>query len=237
MNKTILTLLVFISLLKLSFCFGYDLILKNGKIIKGTLISEDDSQIVLQDLTGVRMNFKKESVDLLKTAEANKPQVRTIPIDSSAKPAEKKPARKVTKEDLEKLKEKYDLGEGTFREEPKEYTKESDQKSQSKPNPTNAPTDSNWIVESEKLAREYRKDIKAMRDEQNDLLRRCIGDRFQGGSTYVDTQGNIIGYSSTDGEYSNPAACLQIYGVQKEIDDLKEQARTEGVPLQWMDEW
>src|SRR5262245_25175160 len=105
----------------ISTTYAYDVVLKNGKSIHGTKVSEDQNQIVVQDASGVRINIKKSNVDTAKTEAANQ-QSTTAPTPASAitpsKPAAtkkaepKKPARKITKEDLEKLRDKYDLGEG-----------------------------------------------------------------------------------------------------------------------------
>lgn len=64
-------------------CFGYDLILKNGKVINGTLVSENDSTIVIRDSHGVIISVRRANLDTEATNRAN----ILIPI---AAPEEKK---------------------------------------------------------------------------------------------------------------------------------------------------
>src|SRR5258705_3303000 len=82
--------------------FAYQVILKNGKTVEGTFVTEDSEKISVKDKDGVLLNFKKNLTDLEKTAEANKPveeppkQEKVEPQKEStptppAKP--KKPAR------------------------------------------------------------------------------------------------------------------------------------------------
>jgi hypothetical protein len=111
---------------------GHSVVLKNGKIKQGTLVSEDNDVIVLEDAAGLRMTFKKTNVDLVKTAAANvtapaaNPPAKSLQIStSSAKgfdatppkstqtkpaPATKKPSRTLTEKDLERLRKKYEFG-------------------------------------------------------------------------------------------------------------------------------
>ena len=34
--------------------YGYDVVLKNGKVVKGDLVSQDDTMVVLKDASGVK---------------------------------------------------------------------------------------------------------------------------------------------------------------------------------------
>lgn len=98
--------------------FAYDLVLKSGKVIQGTVVSETEDSILLKDKDGVVLNFKKAIVDLDKTADANKavqqkPSVeekKTTTEKSAEKP--KKPARVYNASDLERLRDKYPLEPG-----------------------------------------------------------------------------------------------------------------------------
>lgn len=102
---------------------SYDLILKNGKVIKGKLVSEDQEKIVVEDESGTKMNFKKTSVDIEKTTAANQiveaPQTPVAPEApkeevKAAEPAKpKKPARKFTERDLYRLRSKYPMSGGS----------------------------------------------------------------------------------------------------------------------------
>jgi hypothetical protein len=100
--------------------FTYDLILKNGKVIQGTLLGEDDEKISIKDKDGLTLNFKKTIVDLEKTAEANKPVEKKPAAEEQKKPAmveksvekPKKPARVYTATDLNRLRDEYPMESG-----------------------------------------------------------------------------------------------------------------------------
>lgn len=103
-------------------CFpagAYDVILKNGKVLKGTLISETDEMIVFKDQQGLQFSLKKSSMDLDKMKEANvaPPQPEPAPAPEPAAPVAsdtKKPAKVYTASDVEKLRKKYsNLANGT----------------------------------------------------------------------------------------------------------------------------
>lgn len=92
---------------------AYNVILKNGKVLKGTLISETDEMIVFKDEQGLQFSLKKSTMDLDKMKEANAPppQPETAPAaESSAAPVAddtKKAAKVYTAADVEKLRKKY----------------------------------------------------------------------------------------------------------------------------------
>ncbi len=102
------------------FAFSYSLILKNGKAVEGTLIREDDETFSIKDKDGVTLNFKKNIVDLEKTAVANRPSEERPPIVKEAdKPVEakspakpKKPARVYSSTDLYRLRNEYPMESG-----------------------------------------------------------------------------------------------------------------------------
>src|SRR5574341_1551486 len=97
---------------------SYDLVLKNGKIVKGTIVSEDQNKIVLKDNSGVQLTFNKTTVDQEKTAAANRAEEKPVPATPAAeekKPAEpetqqpKKPARTYTESDIYRLRSNYPM--------------------------------------------------------------------------------------------------------------------------------
>ena len=102
--------------------FAYHVILKNGKTFDGTLMSDDADKITIKDKDGLVLNFKKLSIDMEKTAEANKPvekpaveapaekPVAAEPKDAVAKiDKPKKPARVYTANDLYRLRGEYPM--------------------------------------------------------------------------------------------------------------------------------
>lgn len=99
-------------------CFAYQVVLKNGKTVQGTRVSETSTMILMKDASGTIMNVKKEEIDQQKTDEANKKPQTEIKTDPPPAPAAKPKygSRKYTAEDLARLREKYDLGSGTFGE-------------------------------------------------------------------------------------------------------------------------
>ncbi len=121
MKKILLGVLVLFSLSGIT--LSYDLILKNGKVVKGKLISEDQEKIVVEDESGTKMNFKKTSVDLEKTTAANQvveaspAAIAPVAPKEEVKAAEpvkpNKPARKFTERDLYRLRSKYPMSAGS----------------------------------------------------------------------------------------------------------------------------
>jgi hypothetical protein len=102
----------FVFLFLANFTFAFQVILKNGKTVEGTFVTEDSEKISIKDKDGVPLNFKKSLIDLEKTAEANKPVAETPKAekvepqkDSTAAPPAKpkKPARVYTANDLYRL--------------------------------------------------------------------------------------------------------------------------------------
>ena len=98
---------------------GYELVMKDGTKVEGTLIIDQESVIILKNSSGVLLNFKKSDVDLDKTSQANKTSVAPAPKaafeDKAGKQAPvRKSGRVLTKDDLEELRKKYDLGQGSF---------------------------------------------------------------------------------------------------------------------------
>lgn len=99
----------------------YKVVLKSGKVIEGNFLHEDQLNVYIES-GGIKMNFKKDKLDLAKMKELNakqeSPAVEATPKNApahskSASPAtakSKKPARVYTSEDLEKMKEIWNEG-------------------------------------------------------------------------------------------------------------------------------
>lgn len=119
MRKTTAWNCVIAMLFFVTSAFAYDVVLKNGKVVKGDLLSQDDTLIVLKDASGVKIQLKKSTVDLPKTDAANPPAptgaASTTPPSTPEKSepkAEKpkQPARVYTLQDIETMREKHNLG-------------------------------------------------------------------------------------------------------------------------------
>jgi hypothetical protein len=98
----------------------YKVVLKSGKVIEGKFVHEDQLNVYIES-DGIKMNFKKDKLDLEKMKELNAkqeapaaeahPQSATPVKSSSAATAKsKKPARVYTSEDLQNMKEIWNEG-------------------------------------------------------------------------------------------------------------------------------
>jgi hypothetical protein len=66
---------------------SYTVILKNGKVLKGKLLSETDELLVFKDEVGLQYSLKKSLVDLEKTKQANVPLTPPVPAPEEIPPA------------------------------------------------------------------------------------------------------------------------------------------------------
>jgi hypothetical protein len=120
-----------IPFLLLVFCFSlatagaYTVVLKNGKMMTGTLVSETDRVILFKDDSGVQYSLKKMNLDLAKMSEANAPKMETPPPVAPPPVADtetKKKGRVYTKDDVENLRSKYpELSIGEPIENPEDF--------------------------------------------------------------------------------------------------------------------
>jgi hypothetical protein len=127
MQKTIPFLLLVLLVGVATVAGAYTVILKNGKSMNGTLISETEQVILFKDEAGVQYSLKKNNLDLVKMSEANalKPEtaapVAAAPVPV-AEPEPKKKSRVYTKEDVDTLREKYpELSIGEPIENPEDF--------------------------------------------------------------------------------------------------------------------
>src|SRR4026208_2452798 len=105
-----LLVLLFIFSLGAAVASAYTVVLKNGKTMTGTLISETEQSILFKDDAGVQYSLKKANLDLEKMSAANTP-----PPEEAAPAMEapavvetpKKKAKVYTKEDVDSLRSKY----------------------------------------------------------------------------------------------------------------------------------
>src|SRR3990172_7813878 len=108
MRKYIPLVLLFLAFAFLNQTDAYTVVLKSGKVINGTLISESADAIVFKDDSGIQYSLKKSSLDLGKMEQANAPKTEPAqPEPTPEKPAEKKKAKVYTKEDVDALRAKY----------------------------------------------------------------------------------------------------------------------------------
>jgi hypothetical protein len=229
-------LLVFIST-----TYAYDVVLKNGKSIHGTKVSEDQNQIVVQDASGVRINIKKSNVDTAKTEAANQQATAATtptPTSTPSKPAAtekavvKKPARKITKEDLDKLKEKYDLGEGTFNKDSKEESENTDESAED--NTSTEKTEAEWRQEAEM----HRQKLEQAQQQYNRLNEQCSKLKQIAVQTHVlvDEQGNEVPMQDTTKQVCDLAdsAREKLDDVRSSYSDFTTEAKQQAVPPGWL---
>jgi len=111
MHKRVLCILLFTFLAAVCFSQDYTVVLKNGKTMKGKLISETSDGIVFKDESGVQYSLKKSSLDMEKMQQANieKPVAPSEmkEQDITESPNAVKKGKVYTKEDVERLKTKY----------------------------------------------------------------------------------------------------------------------------------
>jgi hypothetical protein len=120
MKRHTYTLIILFLWIAVPISFSYELILKNGKTVQGTLISEDQEKISIKDKQGVILNFKKSIVDIQKTADANAPVEKPVvaaketekpaKVETPAKP--KKPSRVYEQSDVYRLRSEYPMESG-----------------------------------------------------------------------------------------------------------------------------
>lgn len=99
-----LTLLVITLCAILPIAEAYDVVLKTGKVIHGTLVKEDNDAFVIKNANGIEFTLRKANVNLEKTTSANKP-AGTPSSDQT-----KKPARVYTTDDIARVRAKINLG-------------------------------------------------------------------------------------------------------------------------------
>lgn len=123
--KKIIPILLLVLFVGAASTGAYTIILKNGKTMTGTLVSETDKVILFKDIDGVQYSLKKENLDLVKMSEANAP-IPEPAVEASPAPVEqpvvKKKSRVYTKEDVDSLREKYpELSIGEPIENPEDF--------------------------------------------------------------------------------------------------------------------
>jgi hypothetical protein len=225
----------------ISTTYAYDVVLKNGKSVHGTKVSEDENQIVVQDASGVRINIKKTNVDTAKTEAANPqtttpqtpPATNTPPKPATTQTATpKKPARKITKEDLEKLKEKYDLGEGTFNKDSDEDSEKTDESAED--NSSTEKTEAEWREEAEK----HREKLEQAQEQYNRLNEECGKLKKISVQTHilVDEQGNELPMQETTKQVCDLAESAQekLNEERSSYSEFTTEAKQQAVPPGWL---
>ncbi len=218
-----------------SFCFAYDVVLKSGKVVHGTLVSQDDQMIMLQDASGVRMEFKKTSVDLEKTSAANttatNPPASVTPASPSnpVPPAPRSPARTITEEDLKKLHDKYDLGAGMTKE-----TADEPSESAETETPVTERTEEEWKSELQQLQAQ----LKAAQQDYTQSQSLC--DQLQNATIQThrltDEKGNTMDMAQAKEEVCARADKAKgiLDGVKDKYQSFLSEAKQQNIPPGWL---
>jgi hypothetical protein len=216
--------------------FSYEIVLKNGKTVKGTFISETEELIVLQDDSGVRINFKKSNVDLEKTSTANKvepPPTTPAPVAEPA-PAEekvegqeavkpKKASRIFTERDLQRLRSKYPMEGG-----PGGSVETSSRE------PAGEKTEEYWRGASQELSAAMKQAEEAFQG----LTRNC---QLLKGATIqthrvVNEKGETLNMAETTENYCQQAdqAKAAYEQAKQDYESFLQEAKEENVPPGWI---
>lgn len=191
--------------------YGYDVVLKNGKVVKGDLVSKDDSMIVLKDASGVKIQLKSSTVDLTKTDTANPkpaPEAKSSAAPATTAAKSKTPAKKYTLQDLEQLREKYNLGESAAGDDSavegedqstNENASTEGEAGEKKPTSADEDAAAKAAAQKQKKAEALQKKIEDTQKVYDSLSQQCSylkTTNFQT-TTLKDDKGNVLPYYDT----------------------------------------
>jgi hypothetical protein len=130
-------LVLLLALFTSSSCLAYEVILKNGKVLSGEVVSDNQEMLTLRDSSGIQLKIRHDQIDVAQTRERNQkahiveaPAPQTQPVAEQEKAVTAKPktkARVYTKEDLEKMPELSIIGTNETAEEAANKNKRKDQ--------------------------------------------------------------------------------------------------------------
>jgi len=238
-RKILLGVLVLFALSGIT--LSYDLILKNGKVIKGKLINEDQEKIVIEDESGTKMNFKKTSVDLEKTTAANQvietppapvaPEAPKEEVKASEPTKPKKPARKFTERDLYRLRSKYPMSSGSGGAQASEDGEGASVEETGDPNER---TEEEWKTISQNLLSR----IKELEEIHKESVADC--QTLQGATiqthVVVNDKGETQNMQETTKEMCQQAddTKAMLEQARQDYDSFLEEAKHEAVPPGWI---
>ena len=232
---------LFVSILFVSVCDAYTVVLLSGKQLHGKLVAEDSSTIHFHDSSGVFLSIKKAIVDLDATLKANtKVRQSQTPIvpDDPTQPQQKSVvdvarelhatrtgnSRVYTKEDLNRVPE-VSVGNDP------EYDSET---------ASEVPKDKN-LDESywRKAAADLRKELTGWRERKISAEFSCAKAREKRSSQIY---GGNRRPSDLSQAFEKPPECKRFDEVQSQLneavlrwDEFTERARKSGVPWAWIE--
>jgi|GEM_PF-3456908 len=233
------TMVLLIIVLTASYCFAYEVVLKNGKILRGDVVSDHQQLLTLQDSSGVQLQIRHDQIDSLKTQERNQkadvvvspPQQTAIPVDQEESIPEK-PTTKVrvyTKEDLEKMPELSIVGTDESAEEAARRNQQNDRSKEEQQE------EAAWNEEALRIDARIQQ-AKEAYDYNKSFCDRVIPD-------VVDLRdGTYVKLTAEQYEEKRRIACMEAETAGKdfqkaaaELEQLLERARKAGVPPGWVD--
>jgi hypothetical protein len=220
-----------------SYCFADEVVLKNGKILTGEVISEDQEVIILKDSSGIRLHIKKSNVDSLKTQKRDEKEngitsradeQHSLESESKIPDKPKKKTRVYKKEDLEKMPELTILGSEDSPDEDALRNEYEDRAMQEKE------AEAEWNKEALRIDNR----IREARDIYENSKRVC--DKVIPG--VEDLREGVYILSAEQYEERRRYACVEAEAAAKELknaeaeyEELLEEARKKGIPPGWVD--
>ena len=234
MKRSFFLLVVLIS----SACFGYDVVLKNGKVRSGEVISENQDSIILEDSSGVRLHINKRNIDPVKTKERNKKsEVIAVPgsdeghVQQDPEPAEKpKPkARVYKKEDLERMPELTILGDEKTRDD-RALRNEIEEDSMREREAEAAWNEAALEMDDRiREASEYYEDSKSFCDQVIPRMEDLQRDGYVVMTPEQYEERRRVACSEAE------RAAKDLEKAQTEYEEFLEEARKKGIPPGWVD--
>ena len=231
---------LFLILVTTSCCFADEVVLKNGKILAGKILSQDEKLVVLRDTTGVKLQIRKSTIDSIKMERPKKPAVTRAPeqpVAESPTPAKEQPRKKARvykKEDLEKMPELAIEGDEIVDEQEledeEELKKELEELSQE---------EKELEAEWNEIALQLDDEIQAAREAYEDNKSFCdkvipdLND-FPAG-TYTQLTAEQYEEQRRYACMEAESAAKDLEKAQAEYEAFQEDARRKGIPPGWVD--
>ena len=217
-------------------CFAYEVILKNGKVLKGEVIRENQEMLILKDSSGIELKIRPDQIDLEKTTERNrKTEIiqetteQTQPTAPQETEKSKRKGRVYTKQDLEKMPELSIVGTHETADEAAARNKRQDRSAEKEED------EAAWNAEALRIDDEVQR-AKESYDYNRALCDRVIPDMndLRDGpyvkmtpEQYEEQRRYACSYADSDAR--------DLKNAEAEFEHFQERARKAGVPPGWVD--
>jgi len=218
-------------------CFGFEVVLNNGKVLTGDVLREDPETLILRDLSGVRLNIKKDTIDWARTQDRNKKTEEahkkekepTGETDLTDPQQPKRKTRVYKKEDLENMPELTILGNEESPDDEEIRNEFEDRAMREKE------AEGSWNEEALRIDDQ----IREAKDIYQNSKRLC--DKVIPGVEDL-REGDYVRLSPEQYEERRRYACSEAESAAKELknaeteyEELLEEARKKGIPPGWVD--